>query len=314
MTALYSLPSSDFHDITIGYNGGYSAGPGYDEVTGIGTPVANAARSRPGPYGITSKLVVSPPSIDLAGNTFSVTVAGEDNLGDINTSFNGTVALSLTSNPGGSTLSGTLTATAVNGVATFTGLSLNDIGVGYVFTAQTVLGTGTLKDASSPFAVSPAAATPYNQSVSAPLSPTDGAGHTLTYTAQVGGFSSLFAVEQQFLLVEPSGTTTYDYNANGDQEKYFVSTNGSNAANNTLYFILPTGLLYAWNGISISSSISAGPVQFQGASVNVGASAYAYPPLLIDALPPYNPSHEHRTVPAIAAAPGHDEFLLQSAQ
>lgn len=38
---LYSLPSADFHDITSGFNGRYSAGPGYDEGTGIGTPVAN---------------------------------------------------------------------------------------------------------------------------------------------------------------------------------------------------------------------------------------------------------------------------------
>ena len=39
-TLLYDAPLSDFHDITSGYNG-YSAGPGYDLVTGIGTPVAN---------------------------------------------------------------------------------------------------------------------------------------------------------------------------------------------------------------------------------------------------------------------------------
>jgi len=38
---LYSLPSADFHDITSGFNGRYSAGPGYDEVSGLGTPVAN---------------------------------------------------------------------------------------------------------------------------------------------------------------------------------------------------------------------------------------------------------------------------------
>ena len=38
--ALYSLPSTDFHDVITGYNG-YSAGPGYDLVTGIGTPIAN---------------------------------------------------------------------------------------------------------------------------------------------------------------------------------------------------------------------------------------------------------------------------------
>ena len=40
LQAIYSLPSSDFHDITSGYNG-YSAGPGYDFVTGRGTPLAN---------------------------------------------------------------------------------------------------------------------------------------------------------------------------------------------------------------------------------------------------------------------------------
>ena len=40
LTDLYSLPSSDFNDITTGSNG-YSATPGYDLVTGLGTPKAN---------------------------------------------------------------------------------------------------------------------------------------------------------------------------------------------------------------------------------------------------------------------------------
>jgi subtilase family serine protease len=40
LTALYSLPAADFHDITTGSNG-YSARPGYDLVTGRGTPVAD---------------------------------------------------------------------------------------------------------------------------------------------------------------------------------------------------------------------------------------------------------------------------------
>jgi subtilase family serine protease len=41
---LYQLPSSDFHDVTSGYSSGnprYSAGPGYDLVTGLGSPYAN---------------------------------------------------------------------------------------------------------------------------------------------------------------------------------------------------------------------------------------------------------------------------------
>ena len=40
-TLLYSLPSGDFHDIVSGSNGGFSCAAGYDEVTGIGSPVAN---------------------------------------------------------------------------------------------------------------------------------------------------------------------------------------------------------------------------------------------------------------------------------
>jgi hypothetical protein len=40
LAGLYRLPAGDFHDETTGYNG-YSAGPGYDLVTGLGSPVAN---------------------------------------------------------------------------------------------------------------------------------------------------------------------------------------------------------------------------------------------------------------------------------
>jgi subtilase family serine protease len=39
-TALYGAPVADFHDITAG-NNGFAAGPGYDLVTGIGSPIAN---------------------------------------------------------------------------------------------------------------------------------------------------------------------------------------------------------------------------------------------------------------------------------
>lgn len=37
---LYAMPATNFHDITSGSNGGYSAGTGYDLVTGLGTPLA----------------------------------------------------------------------------------------------------------------------------------------------------------------------------------------------------------------------------------------------------------------------------------
>ncbi len=42
LPALYALPSSDFHDVTTGSNrNGDAAGPGFDLVTGRGTPIAN---------------------------------------------------------------------------------------------------------------------------------------------------------------------------------------------------------------------------------------------------------------------------------
>jgi len=39
-TEIYNLPASDFHDVVFGDNG-YPAGPGYDFVTGRGSPIAN---------------------------------------------------------------------------------------------------------------------------------------------------------------------------------------------------------------------------------------------------------------------------------
>ena len=38
--SIYNLSAADFHDITSGSNGGYSAGAGYDGVTGLGSPLA----------------------------------------------------------------------------------------------------------------------------------------------------------------------------------------------------------------------------------------------------------------------------------
>ena len=137
---LYSLPGSDFHDITSGSNGGYSATSGYDEVTGIGSPIADQLVPGLVGYGNAAELnvVAQPPSSVAANSPFGLTVAVEDSNGTINPTYNGTVTLSLDNNPGGSTLSGTLSVTAVNGVATFSGLSLNNPGSGY--TLQSLAG------------------------------------------------------------------------------------------------------------------------------------------------------------------------------
>ncbi len=134
LPALYSLPAGDFHDITVGSNGGFKAGPGYDEVTGLGTPRADRLVPDLLAYGTANHLVIAdqPPGNVIAGDGFGVVVSAEDAEGGLDPQYSGTVSISLTSNPGGSTLGGTLTATASHGVAVFDGLSLNKPGTGYI--------------------------------------------------------------------------------------------------------------------------------------------------------------------------------------
>ena len=74
--ALYMLPQSDFNVITSGTNG-YSAGAGYNLVTGLGTPVANL-------------LVPDLISYQGPGTSYSgPTVAGLQNAGLVNTGTGG---------------------------------------------------------------------------------------------------------------------------------------------------------------------------------------------------------------------------------
>ncbi len=79
-----------------------------------------------------------PPSTVLPGGGFGFTVKAEDSSGNVDTGFNGTVTVSLVNNPGGSSSSlggSNLTVTAVNGVATFSGLTLNVAASGYTLQA-----------------------------------------------------------------------------------------------------------------------------------------------------------------------------------
>jgi hypothetical protein len=131
LQALYSLPAADFHDITAGYNG-FSAQAGYDYVTGRGSPIANLLVPDLVSYAMPNRLVVStqPPARVIVGRRFELRVTVEDPDGRI-IGCNGNVTIALAENPGGGTLGGTLTATAVDGVASFSGLTVNAPGTGY---------------------------------------------------------------------------------------------------------------------------------------------------------------------------------------
>jgi streptogramin lyase len=106
----------------------------------------------------TSQLVVTtqPPASVTAGSGFGLTVTAEDSSGNPIISFNGTVTVALASNPGGATLGGTLTATASNGVATFSGLTMTTAASGYTLS---VSGGGLGEGVTNTITVTPAAAT-----------------------------------------------------------------------------------------------------------------------------------------------------------
>ena len=76
-------------------------------------------------------VTTQPPAGVAAGSGFGLVVAAEDPFGNVDSHFDGSVTVALANNPGGATLGGTLTATAQNGVATFSGLTLDQPGIGY---------------------------------------------------------------------------------------------------------------------------------------------------------------------------------------
>ena len=84
------------------------------------------------------------PSTTIVGNTMTpaVMVQVQDAFGNLLTTATNAVTLAIGSNPGGSTLGGTVTVNAVNGVATFSTLTLNQIGTGYTLSATATGLTG----------------------------------------------------------------------------------------------------------------------------------------------------------------------------
>jgi Bacterial Ig-like domain (group 1) len=106
--------------------------------------------------GNAAKLVFGPmTSTADAGNSMgSVLVMAQDADGNTVTSFTGVVTVAIGTNPGASTLSGTLARAAVAGVATFNDLSLNKKGPSYTLVASAAGMTG---GTSAPFNVAPGA-------------------------------------------------------------------------------------------------------------------------------------------------------------
>ncbi len=102
----------------------YASGGGYGwGVTNTITVTAAA----PTQLAITEQ----PPSTVKVNSGFGLQASIEDQYGNVVTSDTNTVTVAFANNPTGATLSGTLSAAASQGVATFSGLKINKTGTGY---------------------------------------------------------------------------------------------------------------------------------------------------------------------------------------
>jgi hypothetical protein len=175
--------TSDLHDITTGTSDGnphYSAGPGYDYVTGLGTPIANlVASSLVGTTAPHDTLELTASSPQTAGSSFSLTVTALTPSGTTDTSFAGTI--DFTSTDPQASLPGTFNfPSSDDGTATFS-VTLKTAG------NQTITATDTtnpgITGTTSAISVSPAAASQFALS-GFPSTVTVGAAQSFTITAK----------------------------------------------------------------------------------------------------------------------------------
>ena len=102
------------------------------------------------------KLIITtapPASVDVNGD-FGFVVTVENSQGAVDTAFDGAITAIMSTNLDDATLSGPFTVNAVNGVATFAGLSINTTGNGYAIEGESG-GTTSLPDSIDVIGVPP---------------------------------------------------------------------------------------------------------------------------------------------------------------
>ncbi len=188
--AAHDYPT-DFHDITRGSNG-YSAGTGWDPVTGLGSP--NVVRLVPD-LGVVAAAPATPPSVVLYGSprygTAPLTVRFQ---------------MEVTGGTGAYALEGVVfgdgnSSTAVNGSTEHT------------FTHPGVYA-----------AVGYAVDTGANGSASAPIAIVVGTGHALTVGLTVGNARPAAGEAVEFSLAASGGTSPYDYDLSFGDGTYLDNT------------------------------------------------------------------------------------------
>ena len=106
------IGSSSFRDITSGANGGYSAGAGYDCVTGIGTPMMSALLAVLTGSGAAPRISSFSPAVGAVGTTVAINGISLGQVTGVN--FNGTPVAQFTVNSAQS-ISATVPAGAATG-------------------------------------------------------------------------------------------------------------------------------------------------------------------------------------------------------
>ncbi len=133
LTAAAVAGVATFSNLTIDRAGtGYALGAAGAGLTGATSAAFNVTA------GVATRLAfLTQPTTTTAGAAFSPAVQVEilDAVGNRVTTATSTVTIAIGTNPGGSTLGGTASVSAVAGVATFAGVSLNRTGTGYTLDA-----------------------------------------------------------------------------------------------------------------------------------------------------------------------------------
>ena len=204
--ALTAAYTTDFHDITSGTSGSYSATTGYDLVTGWGSPNGTGLINALAPTSQT-------PAFTLAASPTSVSVAvGSSGTSTITTTISGgfdaAVALSASGQPSGVTVSFSPTSIAAPGSGSSTATLAVATGTATGTYTITVTGTGgSITHTATISLTVTATATPAFTLSASPtaVSVVQGATGSSTITTAVsGGFSSAIALSASGL---PSGVT-----------------------------------------------------------------------------------------------------------
>ncbi len=235
LPAIYRLPQSDFHDVTSGRNGTYSAGPGYDLVTGRGSPIANLIVAGLVGQGASANspwiaVPASASSSTLTGTTTNLSIRGGDNYNTAALTYTWSV-ISAPSGATGPTFSNNGSNAAQNTTVTF-----HNAGV-YTFqvTITNIYGLSVTSDVSvtvnqtlSSVSITPASGNVYNNgSLQLTATALDQFGQAMStqpsWTWSLAGAGSLSNSGQYFAPGSGSGTATVYVSGDGLTQMATVS-------------------------------------------------------------------------------------------